>query len=476
MESFIIYSGGSIVKLVTVSNTELVLYIYPKKGLFIRLTKVLLRLFDNLRIQFIKKFIAFSVALSVRYGNLSTDEIQTLNCISHNAITNVSTVSDNMLDVNTQVTINLKKRVEKKKLLFSDIEKVYVTKGKKAIKSNSLSLVPSSYLFHSPRSYTTKRALSSLQSKEAVKFLEGPSLMNTPESRELVLSSENLQKALQVKGGTDTKDEQGPIYFVVGPPRVTEPSTKILTWTPARYRLVNSEGNGLPRFVSVQLPFKEQKKLLDAQGGVQALINPQSLSAANSVVESSKGLSHPYLVGRDKVPFGQSRGTVSKWADGFISESDISVLYTALHNFKVYERKLSIERFRIGIDYEDAKKEALQNYSRLKAECEVNFTDKASQNQKFKKLEKKFNKQLEMLKNKRKAALKNLDAANEQHDLERKRINRCMYAIGHPQIKRQRWYSIRFKDNILNFRATLKINAKEIRSWFWGDSETTDLF
>lgn len=469
IKNIIINSGES---LVTVSESQLVLYIYPKKGIFIKLTKFLLRLFENLRMLFIKKVIAFSIALSVRYGNLS--DIHTLNCISHNAINNVSTIKDSVFNDSLQVTIILKNKAEKKKLLFSDIEKIYVTKDKKVVKSNCLSLVPSNYLFHSPRSYATKRALSSLQNKEARNLLEGPSLINPVESRELVVSSANLQKALQVKGGSG--DKQGPIYFVVGPPRVTEPSTKILTWTPARYKLVDSEGNGSPKFVSVQLPLEEQNKLLDAQGGVQALINQQSLSAANSVVESSKGLSHQYLVGRENVPFGQSRGAVSKWADGFISDGDISVLYTALHNFKVYERQLSIERFRIGIDYEDAKKEALQNYSRLKRECQVNFTDKPTQNQKLKKLDKKFNKQLEMLKNKRKAAQKNLDAANEQHDCERKRINRCMGYIGHPQIKRQRWYSIRFKDNLLNFRATLKINAKEIKSWFWGDSETTDLF
>jgi hypothetical protein len=164
-------------------------------------------------------------------------------------------------------------------------------------------------------------------------------------------------------------------------------------------------------------PPPREVQVSNNQSVTQTFVPQQTPSHRKAEVKSSKDLNHSYLLNREKVPFGQSIEAVEKWAKGHISDGDISVLYTALHNFKVKEYQLREERFRIVSEFEEAKEFEFEEYSKLKEKCKFTYDNKKIRNQKVKKLEKTFKNQLKMLQEKRNEELKSLNVAYEQNDL-----------------------------------------------------------
>lgn len=364
---------------------------------------------------------------------MSSTELDTLKIISENTILNISEERTKK-NISDTVIISVYAQPIKTRLTFADTERRLENTKKISTNTNFLAIVPMDCLYNTS-SVLTRRSFEMIKGNEDLKMQESIRPITTNST-----SSKKLRRILNIKGGmcwnqNPSNYPQHPIEEKQG---LTTASRQYGNIQPPPPPPVGEEQTYGSRFIE-----KEQDTLSSKKIQVQ------------SSSENSFQLKQSYLLSEKIVPFDRSRKAISKWAAN-ITENDISILYTAVHNCRVKYWQLRAERERIVNYYETAKSLEVEEYSKVYDSYKFSFKDKMLKPKKLKKLNEVLQNQLQILDERRNKALENIEVEYQRNESIRKSINRCLFHIGHPRIQKEAWYSLGIKDSFHDFWVDLR--------------------
>lgn len=356
-----------------------------RKSIFVKLSKALKRFFEHLLKKIVTKILTISLTLSIKYGGLSAQEITALDNITGQAMTHISQKTD-YEKVDTGVTITLQKEPSRKKLLFSDIEKIRLRSKyhKKSNNKNCLILVPSNFKCEDLSYQMSLGAFKRLQNVSSPKSI-------MPATTTLAkISSIDQQKSLYISGG---------------------------------------EHNSLVLDSQISTnDLRPQNSGLSQEGLEKYNIDP--MGNENPQVEET-------LDGY--VPLYRSRREISTWAK-FISKEDVDLLYKYIGSYQTEFLHLIHLKYSVLKDAEIKETSVRQSHT---DECKYIRSIKSSTrfNRSIKKdalaeAEQVLQSRLQSINKEKEDGLRIVHNALRIQEQKRVQLNRCLYHLGHALIKK----------------------------------------
>lgn len=366
-----------------------------RKSIFVKLSKALKRFFEHLLKKIVKKILTISLTLSIKYGGLSTQEITALNNITGQAVTYISQKTD-YEKVDPGVTITLQKEPYRKKLLFSDIEKIRLKSKyhKKSNDKNCLILVPSNFKCED---------LSYQMSFGAFKRLQNISSSKSIMPATVTLDNEKSKPNTVAK--ISSIDQQKSLYISGG------------------------EHNSLALDSPIPInDLRPQNSGLSQEGLEKYNIDPMDHENPQ-VKETLDGY----------VPLYRSRREIATWAK-FISKEDVDLLYKYIGSYQAEYLHLIHLKYSVLKDAEIRETSVRQSHT---DECKHIRSIKSSTrfNRTIKKdalaqAEQVLKTRLQYIKNEKEGGLRIVDNALRTQEQKRVQLNRCLYHLDHALIKK----------------------------------------